>query len=375
MDEKCFRELLGVKRVIAFSYARHALVSALKGAGLRKGDEVLLSPLTCKVVPLAIMSVGLVPRYVDIAQGTLNLDPMLAAKTIGDRTRAVVFQHTYGLSEGLAEIRSVARKNRLLLVEDRAQCMPVRGDEEGVMPEFGVAIYSNNLRKPLPASAGGLAATNDVKLAREIRRFRDRMSERTLVEEVALRGAAYIHDWCVGPRTYWILYEAARMISSVHRDRGLVREIRSEILQPAKIPSKWQETRALAWAARANRLAERRRGNTAYYAERLAGVPGLETVRVAPDAPLFYFPVLTDLKHRCVAMARRRLLELVAWPIVLPIYPVKVRAHLDHYNYPMGSCPRAETVAQRLIGLPTDETITDAHRKSLVDLLVRIHGC
>ena len=73
--EQAFADRVGARFAIAFGFARHALTSLLEGAGLKPGDAVILSPLTCKVVPLALLWLDLRPVYADLDTRTLNLDP------------------------------------------------------------------------------------------------------------------------------------------------------------------------------------------------------------------------------------------------------------------------------------------------------------
>src|SRR5262245_51595508 len=96
--ERRFAEVLGVPYAVAFSQARSAMVAILTAAGVKGGEAVALSPLTCEVVPLALLAGGFHPVYLDIADGTLNLEA--GALAAAAPVRAVVFQHTYGLSTG-----------------------------------------------------------------------------------------------------------------------------------------------------------------------------------------------------------------------------------------------------------------------------------
>ena len=173
---------LGAGHAIAFAYARHGLIGILRGLGLGPGDRVVLSPLTCRVVPLALLSMGLEPVWADIDQHTLNLDAQTAAAALGLDASAILFQHTYGNPGGLAEVACIANRAAVPLVEDRAQCMPTpQPDRIGV-----ASIYSNNLIKPLPAGSGGVATTDDDSLADAIRHYRDGLRGRTWEKEPAV---------------------------------------------------------------------------------------------------------------------------------------------------------------------------------------------
>ena len=174
------RRSIGARHAVAFAFARHALGSVLTCAGLEPGDEVALSPLTCKVVPLAILAARLRPVYVDVAPSTLNIDPGRLETQLGSRTRAIMFQHTYGSDAGLDDVARVARDRDRLLVEDCAQCMPMRDRAHAPGRAGRAAVFSNNLTKPLPAASGGLLTTNDPGTGRaRARRHADSLPERT----------------------------------------------------------------------------------------------------------------------------------------------------------------------------------------------------
>ena len=112
--ERALADGVGGGEAIAFAHARTALQAILEAERIGAGDEVVLSPLTCKVVPLALLALGIKPVYADIEAASLNLDPERADAAVTGRTRAIVFQHTYGVGHGAAEIAAVASRRGLI---------------------------------------------------------------------------------------------------------------------------------------------------------------------------------------------------------------------------------------------------------------------
>src|SRR4051794_17744290 len=98
--ERQFAGQIGATHAVAFGYARTGLWAILSALELRPGDEVVLSPLTCKVVPLTLLSLKLKPVYADISMETLNLDPTSLRGALTPATKAILFQHTYGIQAG-----------------------------------------------------------------------------------------------------------------------------------------------------------------------------------------------------------------------------------------------------------------------------------
>jgi len=370
--EQRFGALLGEDQAaVAFSFARTALRATLTALGLQPGDEVVLSPLTCKVVPLTLLSLALKPVYADVDPGTLNLCPDAVAAALGPATGAILFQHTYGHSAGLGAVHDVAAKHGLPLVEDRAQGLPYTR-EAGVPGLHGkAALFSNNARKPLPAGSGGLAVTPDAHLADGIRAYRDRLPHRTRAAEQRLRLERWVHRYVVRPRLYWPLYELNRRLDANYRTRPVEQEIKTEITDTSFQISTAQANAGLRWLDRLAPTLTHRIENARAYTGALASLATVTVPFPTGDEPLYYVPVLTDHKETLLAQARKQRVELIAWPVRTPIFPIEAEEILPAYGYRPGSCPAAEAVARRLVGLPTDPSTHAQTRARMIALLTQ----
>jgi perosamine synthetase len=364
--------LLGGAHVVAFGYARHALTAILGAQGLVPGDQVALAPLTCRVVPLALLAAGFRPVYADIDPDTLNLDAKALAAAVTSRTRAILFQHTYGNPEGVEAIAVEARSRGLPLVEDCAQSVPIHleGWEPG--SHGAAAIFSNNLLKPLPAASGGIAVVQDAELAARIAGERDRLPAPVRLSDVRLRIEAALQRRLLTPSRYWFALSLLQRVSASYRDRPLPEEIATEITRTAVRPSAWQLREGDRWLERATVVARGRRALIQGYLDVLTGLPGLR-IPLRSALPLYYLPVLVGNKRELLARARRERVEVVAWPGQTAIYPVNDIQHLGQYGYAIGSCPEAERVAARLVGLPTHPGVKPADQARIVSL-VRAFG-
>jgi dTDP-4-amino-4,6-dideoxygalactose transaminase len=358
------------KHAIAFGHARTGLVAVLEAGGLQRGDEVLLSPLTCKVVPLSLIAAGFKPVYVDIAPGSLNLDPARLADAAGPATRAVLFQHTYGTTTGIQATAALCRERNLMLVEDAAQSMPHAASGAG---RFGWAtLYSNNLRKPLPAGSGAIVTTNDPDLAAAVARRRDRLPSLPRHRDWMLSATATLHAWVLGPRLYWPLFAVARAFGGIYRDDSIDREVAAQIVNAAVRPSKGQLCRGDRWLARAEALVRQRTEACAHYEQLLRGSSPQGLLQATEwRRPLYFFPVLATNKDQLLRAAQTRWLEMVAWPLRLPIYPALTNHAMARYGYEPRSCPEAERIAQQLVGLPTDFGATPALRRALATVVAQ----
>jgi dTDP-4-amino-4,6-dideoxygalactose transaminase len=370
--ETAIAAAIGRRHAVAFAYARTGLVAILQAAGLDRGDEVILSPLTCKVVPLALLSMGLKPVYADVSRRTLNLDPESVGGLVGKSTRAVLFQHTYGNAEGIGAIAEVCQRGSLFLVEDCAQSLPQLAQGHGWLGH--AAIFSNNPRKPVPAGSGGVIATDDDALAHSIARIRDNLPSQSPLVTAKWAINVLLHDLLVGPRLYWPLFSLARAFGSVYQDRALPQDIALEVTQVATQASGFHIRRGLASLPGIGALSAQRKLCCEDYARSFRDCPEIMPLPAATQQPLYFFPVLVTDKKRLLRDARKRLLELVSWPMRLPIYPVERESDLLRYGYHLGSCANAEAIATRLVGLPTDFGATEGRRKALARLVKEHHA-
>jgi dTDP-4-amino-4,6-dideoxygalactose transaminase len=367
--ERHLADALGVEHVITFSYARHGLVSVLAAAGLRSGDEVVLPALTCKVVPLALLSLGLRPVYADICRRTLNLDASAVEAALTQSTRAVIFQHTYGNLEGVAEVAAVARRRGLLFVEDCAQCLPTRLTDYTPGRWGDAAIFSNNLMKPLPVGSGGFVSTNQPTLAARIREWQTSVPVLSMARDWLQRAEAWVHRRVLRPALYWPLFELNRRVATVYHAHDVGAEIRSDITARAYRISDWQARKGDAALDTVAESVAHRRAACAMYGERLRTLAGISLPCLDSSFPLYYFPVLVTGKDTLLAAARRGLTEIVPWPIRTPIYPIEAEATLRQYGYEPGRCGVSEDVASRLVGLPTDPSISVGHITKVTSLI------
>ncbi|MFH1532765.1 MAG: DegT/DnrJ/EryC1/StrS family aminotransferase [Pseudomonadota bacterium] len=158
----------------AFIGARAALSACIEALELEPGDEVILPGYTCIVVPNALRFAGIVPVFADIELDTYGLDFEALKRKIGEKTRAIIVHHLYGLvSRDLLKIIDLARDAGIPVIEDCAQSAGagLGGIRVG---NFGdVSIFSTEQSKVFTTITGGLAVTNDPAIARGLARAQE----------------------------------------------------------------------------------------------------------------------------------------------------------------------------------------------------------
>jgi dTDP-4-amino-4,6-dideoxygalactose transaminase len=158
--ERRYAKLLGVKHVWMTSSGTTAVSAALAGLGIGPGDEVAVPACTYMATAVGVLAAGAIPIIVDV-DDSITMDPKALAAAIGPRTRAVMPVHMWGLPCDMNAIMRVARKHKLLVVEDA--CQAVGGAYEGrMLGSIGDAgAFSFNYYKNMTCGEGGAVATND----------------------------------------------------------------------------------------------------------------------------------------------------------------------------------------------------------------------
>jgi 8-amino-3,8-dideoxy-alpha-D-manno-octulosonate transaminase len=161
--EEAFAKYCGSGYALGVTSGSSALKVALTALDVGPGDEVLVPAFTFLATYEAVMEVGAIPVMVDIDE-TLNLDPKEIEKKKTQYTKAVIPVHMCGSAANIDKIVEVARKNKLLVLEDNAQgCgASFQGKKLGSFGDMG--IFSFDYVKTVTTGEGGMVITNNLDL-------------------------------------------------------------------------------------------------------------------------------------------------------------------------------------------------------------------
>jgi dTDP-3-amino-3,4,6-trideoxy-alpha-D-glucose transaminase len=127
--EEEWADYCGCAATAAVGNGTDALALALLASGaLQRGrrDEVITTPLSAGYTALAIVNAGGVPVFADIDLRTYTIDPASLEERITSRTCAIVPVHLYGQMANMPAICEIARRHRLVVIEDAAQAHGAR---------------------------------------------------------------------------------------------------------------------------------------------------------------------------------------------------------------------------------------------------------
>jgi len=170
--EEEFASFVGVKSAVAVNSGTAALYLSLLAIGVGPGDEVLVPSLTFAATANAVLLVGAKPVFVDVDPKTYTMDPSDLERKVGERARAVIPVHLYGLMADMDSITSIAEERGIAVIEDAAQAhgSEMRGRRAGSLGLTG--CFSFYPSKVMTTGEGGMITTNDVELAEALRSLR-----------------------------------------------------------------------------------------------------------------------------------------------------------------------------------------------------------
>ena len=164
---------LGLAHAAAVSSGTAALHLGLLALGVGPGDEVILPSLVCAAPLHAVLAAGARPLVVDCDPATANLDPAAARRAVGQRTKAIIVPHAFGLPADLAELCALGPP----VIEDCAQALGAayRGRPAGAVGDL--CVLSFYATKMLATGEGGMLLSNRRRLverARDLRSYDER---------------------------------------------------------------------------------------------------------------------------------------------------------------------------------------------------------
>ena len=140
---------------------------AVEILGLPKGAEVITPALTFATTVAPIVRAGLIPAFVDAAEGTYNVDVAAIEQAVSKRTRAMMIPSLIGNLPDWDRIRAIADKHQLTVIEDSADTLgaTLRGKSTGARSDISTtSFYGSHVITA--AGNGGMLCVNDDSLAR-----------------------------------------------------------------------------------------------------------------------------------------------------------------------------------------------------------------
>ncbi len=322
--EREFAGFLGTKRVVGVANGTDALRMALLAVGVKGGDEVITVPMTFIATAAAIVQAGGRPMFVDIDPETGNMSIRALRKFLqirsgngGNRVRAIVPVHLYGLPAPMNEIKEIADEFDLKIVEDACQAhgarikTPAGWKQAGTIGDVG--CFSFYPGKNLGAwGDGGAVATDNEEYAQKISSLSNHG-----------RLSHYAHEVC-GFNSRLDAIQAAVLRAKLERLKG------------------WND---------------RRRAIAANYRELLASIDARPIAEPEGLESCYHLFVIRSARRDLIrnALIKNEIECGIHYPVPLHLQPA-----LSHLGYRSGDFPASESLADTVLSLPMHPHLTIA---------------
>lgn len=324
--------LAGRRNAVSCSSGTAALHMAMVALGLRPGMEVITTPFSFVASANCIVYAGATPRFIDIEETTLGLDPGLLDAAASRATVGVLAVDVFGKPCRIEEIETRCAERGWWLVEDACEAI---GSSSGGRPlgSFGAAAtYAFYPNKQITTGEGGMLLTDDDEIAARARSLRNqgRDEDGTWLRHVRL-GYNYRLD------------ELSAALGV-----GQLRRI--------------------------DELNARRQRVAGWYAEALRGLDWLTLPSAEPGTEVSWFVYVVQLAPE---IDRDRMMHRLAEEGI-PTRPYFSALHLQPwyrsaFGFVPGDFPVAERVASRTLALPFSNLITQDQVRAVAEALVRCH--
>lgn len=176
--EKKVADLFKIKFAIAVQSGTAGLHVALKAAGIKKNDKVIIPNYTCSSNISAVSQCNAVPVIVEIERETLGLDFNLVKRAIRKyRPKALQLVHVYGFpARDTKKIVDYCKKNKVTVIEDVSESLGAKFLNK-LTGTFGdITVLSVRSEKMIGVGEGGIVLTNSNKIYKKIILFSSRCS-------------------------------------------------------------------------------------------------------------------------------------------------------------------------------------------------------
>jgi len=329
--EQAFAAYVGRRYAVAVPSGTIGLVLALKACGIGPGQQVIASSYSFREATHAIAVTGATPVFADIDYWAGTLAPDKVEARITADTRAIVASNTNGHPAAWTELRAVATKHGLVLIEDSTEAIGSRYKGELVGSFGDIAVFDFAQPSALTCGEGGMVLTDDVDIAVALRRLRShRLEERASV-----------------------------VVSSTPPYQAVMSSIAAAL--------------GLAQLRRLDEILERRRLIEHLYYKYVQSFEGIKPPYVGPDVTeVNWFLYVVHLGTRFTRSSRDSIVEdLRVEQVEAAAYcnPLHLQRHYFERGHRRGDYFVTEKVADRAVALPFHTHLTEDQISFIVETM------
>jgi perosamine synthetase len=334
--EELAAERVGAPYAAAVSSGTAGLHMLCHIAGLGPGDEAITSPLSFVASANCFILEGATPVFADIDPVTLNMDPAAVEAAVTERTRAIVAVDMFGYPCELDDLRAIAGRHGLALIEDSAEALGAEYRGRPLGSHGPSAVFGFYPNKQITAGEGGVVVTQSEQEWQLLRSLRNQGRSYEA-------GSSWFNHVRLGFNYRWTDVQAAMGIAQLEK---------------------------------LDRILELRAAAARRYSDLLSGVASVKTPS-ADDADhrrswfVYVVELAPDLdRARVMAELRANGVATAEYVPCIHLQPYM----RERYGFGEGLCPVAEDVAARTMALPFFTQIEADDQERVVEVLAAAVG-
>lgn len=338
--EEAIARYTGARYAVVFSSGTAALHGAYAISGLKKGNEVITTPLTFAATANMMLAFGAKPVFADVNPHTGNIDPSEVEKKITRKTKAIVPVDYAGFPTDIKALKKIAKKHKLLLIDDAAHALGATYHGKKVGTFADMTMISFHPVKSITTGEGGAILTNNKDFYKKLVMFR---SHGLTKDPKKLKN-----------KTHAAWHQEVQLLGFNYRLTDI------------------QAALGISQLKKINRFIQARRRAALRYRSLLSDVPNLilppeETKNMTSAWHLFVVRIVSKKKG-----ARDRVfasLRKAGIGVQVHYLPVYLHPYYRGLGYKRGLCPEAEHFTEYALSLPLYPSITEKEQRFVVRIL------
>jgi len=170
--ERALSKYVGCDYCVAFNSGTSALHAGLKALDISPNNEVIVPSFTFIATVNSVLFINGIPKFVDIEEETLGLDPIKVESSINKKTQAIIPIHYGGSMCKIDELKKIAQRRKIKLIEDAAESLGAYKNKKMAGTFGDISIFSFAGNKVLTTGEGGCILTNSKKLFERLKLIR-----------------------------------------------------------------------------------------------------------------------------------------------------------------------------------------------------------
>ena len=345
--EGALRRYCRAKYAVAVSSGTAALHIACLAAGIKKDDEVITSPITFAASANSVLYCGGTPVFADIQPDTANIDPEEIKKGIGKKTRAIIPVHYAGYPCDMKEIKAIADKHGLIIIEDAAHALGAwyKRSRIGDCRYSDMAVFSFHPVKTITTGEGGAVLTNNAALYKKL----------------------------MDLRSHGIVKEPERFTGKGSSDRGSWYYEMQQLGFNYRITD-FQCALGISQLSKIDKFINRRRKIAGIYDRILSGIGEIEIPPYGNDSRSAYHLYYIRLIHKKIRSKKEQLfhsLKRNGIGVQVHYIPVYLHPYYRELGYKKGRCPKAELFYRETMSIPIHPSMSNGDVIHVGDVIRR----